>query len=158
MLKDEPHLEGGAHRGERDGLHLRGGVHLGRNLARLLVQKLKLLGSKNMQFFENTYYHFYNRTNNEEALFRSDENYLYFLKKYRYYLDNFFDTIAYCLMPTHFHFLVKVKAIEAHNSGKDGPHHEGGAHRSCGLDGLHLGGGVHLGTYLGGCKNELHTC
>jgi REP element-mobilizing transposase RayT len=34
---------------------------------------------------------------------------LYFLKKYRYYLDEFFETIGYCLMPTHFHFLVRVK-------------------------------------------------
>ena len=73
-----------------------------------------------MQFYENTYYHLFNRTNNEEVLFRSDDNYLYFLKKYRFYLDEYLDTIGYCLMPTHFHFLVKVK------------------------DGLHLQGGVHL--------------
>ena len=63
-----------------------------------------------MQFYENQYYHLYNRTNNEEALFRSDENYLYFLKKYRFYLDDYLDTIGYCLMPTHFHFLVRVKS------------------------------------------------
>ncbi|MBX3042095.1 MAG: transposase [Candidatus Kapabacteria bacterium] len=65
-----------------------------------------------MKFYENTYYHLYNRTNNEEALFRSEENYIYFLKKYRYYLDEYFDTIAYCLMPTHFHFLVRVKCFK----------------------------------------------
>ena len=63
-----------------------------------------------MQFYENQYYHLYNRTNNEEALFRSDENYLYFMKKYRFYLDDYLDTIGYCLMPTHFHFLVRVKS------------------------------------------------
>ncbi len=62
-----------------------------------------------MKFYENTYYHLFSRTNNEEALFRSEENYLYFLKKYRYYLDDYLDTIGYCLMPTHFHFLVRVK-------------------------------------------------
>ena len=62
-----------------------------------------------MQFIENTYYHLYNRTNNEESLFRSVDNYLYFLKKYRYYLDDYFETIGYCLMPTHFHFLVRVR-------------------------------------------------
>jgi len=62
-----------------------------------------------MKFYENTYYHIYNRTNNEEALFRSRENYLYFLKKYRYYLEELFETIGYCLMPTHFHFLVRVR-------------------------------------------------
>jgi putative transposase len=62
-----------------------------------------------MDFIENQYYHLYNRTNNEEALFRSRDNYIFFLKKYRYYFDDLFDTISYCLMPTHFHFLVKVK-------------------------------------------------
>ena len=62
-----------------------------------------------MQFYENTYYHLYNRTNNEEKLFRSEENYLYFLKKYRYYLDEYIETVGYCLMPTHFHFLVRVR-------------------------------------------------
>jgi putative transposase len=62
-----------------------------------------------MKFYENTYYHLYNRTNNEEALFRSEENYLYFLKKYRYYLEKYIETIGYCLMPTHFHFLVRVR-------------------------------------------------
>ena len=66
-----------------------------------------------MILYENTYYHFYNRTNNMEPLFRSRENYGYFLKKYRFYLDKHFDTIAYCLMPTHFHFLIFVK--DTHN-------------------------------------------
>ncbi|PKL84907.1 MAG: transposase [Ignavibacteriae bacterium HGW-Ignavibacteriae-1] len=65
-----------------------------------------------MILFENTYYHFYNRTINEEPLFRSRENYQYFLKKYRFYLEKHFATIAYCLMPTHFHFLVFVKETE----------------------------------------------
>ena len=62
-----------------------------------------------MQLIPNEYYHIYYRTNNNEALFRSRENYAFFLKKYRYYTESFFDTVAYCLMPTHFHFLVKVK-------------------------------------------------
>jgi REP element-mobilizing transposase RayT len=65
-----------------------------------------------MKFYENKYYHLFNRTNNEEALFRTEENYLYFLKKYRFYLDEYFETIGYCLMPTHFHFLVRVKEIK----------------------------------------------
>jgi len=69
-----------------------------------------------MQFYENTYYHLYNRTNNEEALFRSMENYLYFLKKYRYYLDDYLETVGYCLMPTHFHSLVRVKEFNEHLS------------------------------------------
>jgi REP element-mobilizing transposase RayT len=64
-----------------------------------------------MKFYENQYYHLYNRTNNEEALFRTRDNYYFFLTKYRYYLEKYLETIAYCLMPTHFHFLVKVREI-----------------------------------------------
>jgi len=63
-----------------------------------------------LNFYEDTYYHLFNRTNNKESLFRSEENYIYFLKKYRFYLDDYIDTIGYCLMPTHFHFLIKVKS------------------------------------------------
>jgi REP element-mobilizing transposase RayT len=77
-----------------------------------------------MKFYNNEYYHLYNRTNSDEALFRSRENYLYFLKKYRFYLDGYFETIAYCLMPTHFHFLVRVKD----SSNQVGAHLEGGLH------------------------------
>ena len=69
-----------------------------------------------MHFIENNYYHLFNRTNNEEALFRSEENYKYFLKKYRYYLEDYLETIVYCLMPTHFHFLVRVKSDVAYSS------------------------------------------
>ncbi|MCX7736031.1 MAG: hypothetical protein N2319_04905 [Candidatus Kapabacteria bacterium] len=79
-----------------------------------------------MQFYENTYYHIYNRTNNEEALFRSEENYLYFLKKYRYYLDDYFETIGYCLMPTHFHFLVKVKRSNSSDDSKSSDEYQYG--------------------------------
>jgi putative transposase len=70
-----------------------------------------------VKFYEDTYYHLYNRTNNDEALFRSEDNFLYFLKKYRFYLDEYLETIGYCLMPTHFHFLVRVKA--SNNSSDD---------------------------------------
>ena len=54
------------------------------------------------------YYHLYNRSNNDELVFKSEENYHYFLRKYLHYFQYDFDTIAYCLMPTHFHVLVMV--------------------------------------------------
>ena len=59
-----------------------------------------------MQIYPNRYHHLFNRSNNNEILFKSSENYLYFLKKFRHYLEAMVDTIAYCLMPTHFHFLI----------------------------------------------------
>ncbi len=61
-----------------------------------------------MQIYPEMYYHVYNRTNNNERLFKSEENYLYFLRKYRQYLEPLLQTLAYCLMPTHFHFLVYI--------------------------------------------------
>ncbi len=64
-----------------------------------------------MEFETGKYYHFYNRSNNEERLFKSEENYVYFLKKYGDDFGQLFSTLAYCLMPTHFHFLIKVKEL-----------------------------------------------
>ena len=60
---------------------------------------------------QDRYYHIYNRGNNSDTLFYEDENYDYFLKKYRFYLDKHVDTLCFCLMKTHFHLLVKVKDI-----------------------------------------------
>jgi len=57
---------------------------------------------------EGKYYHLYNRSNNHEKVFKCDQNYLYFLDKVGNYLIPFVEIIAYCLMPTHFHFLIKV--------------------------------------------------
>ena len=34
---------------------------------------------------------------------------LNFLKRYFRYFSSYFETYAYCLIPNHFHFLVKVK-------------------------------------------------
>ena len=58
------------------------------------------------------YYHIYNHANGFENVFRCKENHLFFLNKYRFHLLPFFDTYAYCLMPNHFHFLVRVKSRE----------------------------------------------
>ena len=62
-----------------------------------------------MDLYPQTCYHLYNRTNNRELLFKSEENYLYFLEKFRKACAPYVDTIAYCLMPTHFHWLVFIK-------------------------------------------------
>lgn len=54
-------------------------------------------------------YHIYNRGINGETLFKSEDNFRYFLKKYDYYIGQIADTFAWCLLENHFHFLVKVK-------------------------------------------------
>jgi len=63
-------------------------------------------------FEENTFYHIFNHAVGNENLFHNNDNYRYFLKKYTQYTENVLDTYAYCLMPNHFHFLVKIKPYE----------------------------------------------
>ena len=63
-------------------------------------------------FVENGIYHVYNRTNNKELLFKTDENRLFFLRQYAKYLEPYLDTFCWALLPNHFHFLVRVKSGE----------------------------------------------
>ena len=55
------------------------------------------------------YYHIYNHANGRENLFQKERNYLFFLKKYTQYINPIADTFAYCLMPNHFHFAIRIK-------------------------------------------------
>ncbi|MFA5555659.1 MAG: transposase [Flavobacteriaceae bacterium] len=61
-----------------------------------------------MLVFEK-YYHIYNHANGDENLFREQKNYAYFLEKYEQHINPIAETIAWCLMPNHFHLLVKIK-------------------------------------------------
>lgn len=54
-------------------------------------------------------YHIYTHANGSENLFRNDENFRYFLKRYKEFIPGVADTLAYCLMPNHLHLLVRVK-------------------------------------------------
>jgi len=60
----------------------------------------------------DTTYHIYNRGNNRENLFRSDKNYRHFLRLYAKYIMPIADTFAYCLLPNHFHLLIRTKTPE----------------------------------------------
>lgn len=60
-------------------------------------------------FYKDKYYHVYNRSVGKDKLFFNDENYKYFLKRYSYYLNDKLATYAFCLLPNHFHLLVKPK-------------------------------------------------
>ena len=57
----------------------------------------------------DTYYHIYNHANGDDNLFREEKNYSFFLEKYHQHIDPIAETIAWCLMPNHFHLLVKIK-------------------------------------------------
>ena len=70
-----------------------------------------------VDFEEQGIYHVFNRTNNREKLFLSDENRFFFLKKYKEHLSSFIDTYCWCLLPNHFHLLVRVKSLAALRKG-----------------------------------------
>ncbi len=59
------------------------------------------------------YYHIYNRGNNKENIFQKTENYYYFLKLYDKYIEPIANTYAWCLMPNHFHILIRIKDINS---------------------------------------------
>jgi REP element-mobilizing transposase RayT len=60
-------------------------------------------------FVPNQYYHLYNRGNNRQKIFFERDNYLHFLAGIKKNLCNYMDIIAYCLMLTHYHMLVRIK-------------------------------------------------
>ena len=57
-------------------------------------------------------YHIYNHAVGNENLFRTKDNYVYFLKKYSQYIYPVCKTFVYCLMPNHFHFLIEIRNSE----------------------------------------------
>ena len=63
-------------------------------------------------FLPDHYYHIYNRGNNRQAIFFEAENYLFFLRRLHQYLCPLIDMLAYCLMPTHYHLLIRIKTSE----------------------------------------------
>ncbi len=68
------------------------------------------MDNKKPSFKPNTVFHVYNHGNAEDNIFREDENYYYFLKRYAHYIYHLAETFAFCLLPNHFHFMVKVRS------------------------------------------------
>ena len=64
---------------------------------------------REVPFLPHIYYHFYNRGNNRQLIFFEPDNYLYFLKGIKKYIVPEVNIVAYCLMPTHYHILSRVK-------------------------------------------------
>jgi len=58
------------------------------------------------------YYHIYNHGNGDDNIFREVRNYDFFMQKYKKHVDPIADTYAWCLLPNHFHMLVKIKSDE----------------------------------------------
>lgn len=64
-------------------------------------------------FIAGKYYHIYNRAHGYERLFHSHDNYAFFLRRYLHFISPYTETYCYCLMPNHYHFLIKVKSIHS---------------------------------------------
>ena len=58
-------------------------------------------------------YHIYSRAIGAEKLFITDENYRYFLLKFKHYILPIADIYSWTLLPNHFHFMIRIKSIEA---------------------------------------------
>ena len=57
------------------------------------------------------YYHVYNRGVNRQPIFSDQGNYDFLLRRIRHFLPDYDLTfIAYCLMPNHYHFLIRVES------------------------------------------------
>ena len=67
------------------------------------------MGNNKPLFKPGTVFHVYNHGNADDVIFREEENYRYFLKKYAYYLQPVVRTYAFCLLPNHFHFMVRIR-------------------------------------------------
>jgi putative transposase len=59
------------------------------------------------------FYHIYNHANGNDNLFTGEENYRYFLQQYQKYISPIAHTYCYCLMPNHFHWLIRIKEEKA---------------------------------------------
>ncbi len=64
-------------------------------------------------FLPGETYHVYNHANGDDNIFREEDNYRYFLEKYKKYISPVADTLAYCLMKNHFHLMVRIKEEES---------------------------------------------
>ena len=60
--------------------------------------------------YPDLYYHIYNHGNASDNIFIISDNYNYFLKRYAFFINPIADTFAYCLLPNHFHFVVRIKS------------------------------------------------
>lgn len=82
------------------------------------------MSNKRPPFEPDTVFHVYNHGNAGDNIFREKQNYYYFLKRYAHYIYPVARTYAFCLLPNHFHWMIKIRNDEVLRSffekkGKD---------------------------------------
>jgi REP element-mobilizing transposase RayT len=66
------------------------------------------MARRNIDFVQGETYHVYNRGVNRQSIFRSDDNYVFLLQRVKGYVAQWqVVVIAYCLMPNHYHFVLR---------------------------------------------------
>ncbi len=66
------------------------------------------MSSRNEIFKPGSIFHIYNRGCNRNKIFFEENNYIYLLQKIKHFTSEFkISVIAYCLMPNHYHLLLR---------------------------------------------------
>ena len=66
------------------------------------------MARRKVQFVRGAYYHVYNRGANRISIYHNDENYRFLIQKLKEYREKLEVTVvAYCLMPNHYHWLIR---------------------------------------------------
>ncbi|KAF2340779.1 hypothetical protein DMB71_13145 [Flavobacterium tistrianum] len=65
---------------------------------------------RNQNLEPDCFYHIYNRGVTGDKVFQENDNYKFFMSQFLKYLSHVLDLNAYCLMPNHFHFVIKIKS------------------------------------------------
>jgi REP element-mobilizing transposase RayT len=69
------------------------------------------MGNKDTPLLPDCTYHIFSRANGNERLFLKDENFIFFLNKFKLHILPIADIYAYNLLPNHFHFLIRIKSL-----------------------------------------------